>query len=695
MNQTHFSSQDEECRQVLLSTILTILMLTGLTFLTALIISHVSPSTSPADLSQFTEFAAKMVNPETTERMVFQIMLILSPFITLLSYSIVIRFSPSSVFSLFSGSWGYVIVASLMVIWINSWAFCPNYMMYSGLGSFSIILPIITGLILLAYKCSYTVPLRWMDAFIGKRFAITLMIVSGICLLISISYRLFNWKILAMCSEYPLFHYRNPVFHINPVLYYTALAETGNYSTAFGAPQYGFYSLYLKPVFNMFGLTTYSFSFIMTLLYLAGFIAVAVPIFRNLQNIYLKLLLIPTLCAVQGSLGQVSCHWDPYFQYYPIRFLVPALSILMLYLILRTKKGASQLYLAMLSSFILGFSVFWNFDSGITTIIAWLGFFLLFAAVETLKTRVFNNRAIFSFLIVLAMMALGVASATVTLLACDKNGFSFEHMFEVQKTFYMKGVCMLPMPLSLHPWMAVLGVYVAVLALTIPNILRTGLLCSHKRMLAFYIAIIGTGLFSYYQGRSHDMTLPAVIWPAILCCFLGCDWCLTADSIRRRSAIRFLSIPFLILCVALTVRLAWNSPWYLKRIILLHESVATTELNSRTMPVSYTIDWLAGYQNEAPGSVLIIHQAEALFYVESGLYPLSLLPSDQERFCFRRQEADMQKLIQSESIRHLFISPILPNTPEYERLGKTIRSLYKLEETFLLQHWTLKERLSK
>lgn len=684
-------SVDGECRQVLLSSALAIGIITGLTFLTTLIVSSFISSPSLLDLADFPEFTAKLVRPEPTERMVFQLMLVLSPFIAFLSHLIVRRISPSSVSSLFYGSWGYAVVATLMLVWINSWAFLPNYMLSSGLGSFSIILPITSGLLMLAYAYSSAAPLRWIDALIKKRFVPALAIVLGICLPISISYRIFNWKILAMCSEYPLYHYKNPVLHINPVLYYISLAETGNYSTPFGAPQYGFYSLYLKPVFSLLGLTLYSFSFVMTLLYLLGAVAIAVPIFRHMKNIYLKLLLVPALCAIQGSLSQVSDHWDPYYQYYPIRLLVPALSVLMLYLILRTEKQETRLYLVGLSSFGLGFLVFWNLDSGITTIIAWLGFFLLFALVEIVKRQAFINRASALFFLGIAMLAFGVGTAAAILIICNRTSFSFSHMFEVQRIFYLKGVMMLPMPLYLHPWMAVLGAYVATLVLTLPSIFRTGISCSPKRMLAFYIAILGFGLFAYYQGRSHDMAMPAVIWPAILCCFLACDWCLSAPPTERRSAISFLAMPFVILCVSLTLKLLWNSPWYFNRMILLHETVMTTELNSKTMPVSYTIDWLSEYRNEPPGSVFIIHQAESIFYVESGLHPSPLLPSEQERSFFRYQEADTQKILQSGTVKHIFISPILPKTPEYKRICETIRPRYELDKALLLEHWTLKE----
>lgn len=686
MNQSSLNTSETECRQVFLSSALAIVMITGLSFLLAFIISHLLPSSSPSDIPEFTALAASAILPEPTERRTFQIMVLLLPLLALLSYVTVRKFSHLFFSSSEFVRLGYVSISLLMIIWVNSWAFWPNYMLSSGLGSFSIVFPVITGLLLLLYTYGHIAPFQWMDALIKKRFALAFTLVTGVCFFIAISYRIFDWK---LTLKHPIV-----LHHLNPILYYTSLAETGNFSTYLGAPQYGFYSFYLKPVFNLLGLTIYSFSLVMTLLYLLGVVAIAVPFLSLMKSPYLKLLFIPVLCALQGSLRQASLNWEPYFQYYPIRFLVPALSVLMLHLVLRTRKESARVCLAALSSFLLGFLVFWNFDSCIVTVIAWLGFFLLLATIETIRRRALNL-ACSLFFSVLPMLALGILLASILLISCDNTGFSFGRLFDMQKIYYMKGFYMLPMPLLPHPWMAVIGVYVAVLVLALPLTYHTGLRCSPKRMLVLYVAIIGIGLFSYYQGRSHNEVLPSVTWPAIACCFLACDWCMSTDFAKQQSAIRFLVMPFMLLVVSLTVKLAFNSPWYLDRLILLHKELTLSDAKTRTMSAPYVFNWLSEYQNEPPGSVLIIHPAESLLYVESGLHPLPMLPSEQERFFFRWQETYMQRLIQPRTIRHIFISPCLPKTPEYEKLIETIRSHYKFEKAFWLEHWISKEQFSK
>ncbi|MCX6985908.1 MAG: hypothetical protein NT118_14335 [Lentisphaerae bacterium] len=530
-----------------------------------------------------------------------------------------------------------------------------------------------------------------------KRFKYFAIAVIVGCVLIAISFKLFDWKTFMICAVstpyYQMFQMEPCTHHINPVLYYMPLAEAGCHITSLGAPQYGFYAFYLMPIFKLTGLTVFSFSFVMTLFYLLGAVAIITPVFICLKNPYLKLLLVPVLCAVQGALSQVSLRWDPYFQYYPIRFLTPSLAVLFIYLIIRA--GTSGICLTAIFSFILGFLIFWNFDSGITTAVAWLIFFLLFAFVETFKRGGMAHRASCQMLAAAAMLALGACTFMFILIHSDRSGMALDNLFKVQKIFYLSGFSMLPIPRSLHPWMAVLAVYLISLLVTLPSILQAGSKCSCRRQLLFFISVLGTGLFSYYQGRSHDMVLPAVTWPAFLCCFLACDWLFSVDDAKKMNTFRFLALPFMILCISLSLRLALNSQWYLERIALLNYSLTSNELNSKTLPFQCTVKWLAGFKSEPPGSVLIISPAESLFYVESGLRPLRMLPSEQERFILRRQEEEILKLIRSGSVRHLFMTPYWINTPEQNRLMEAIVTNYKREETpstLLLRHWTFKEQ---
>ena len=74
---------------------------------------------------------------------------------------------------------------------------------------------------------------------------------------------------------------------------------------------------------------------------------------------------------------------------------------------------------------------------------------------------------------------------------------------------------MLPLPLGpANPWMSVLGVYL--LGLLIASIGWRRAPRAAGQDLVFYLSVLGWGLFSYYQGRSHILNLITVCWPALL-----------------------------------------------------------------------------------------------------------------------------------------------------------------------------------
>ncbi len=679
---------DNNCRAAVLTSILSIMIISLMSAFFAVLVSNLSKPLIPSEISELTDLSLMGVYyPESFERKVFQIVLLLTPLLVLLS-NIIIRKLPSSWISASAlARWGYGLISLLGLLWINSWAFWPDYMKSMGLGNFSFILPASTLLVIMIFLFAFTTPFRWLDGLVAKKLKIVFCIVLSFSFLVAISFRIFNWKIAAFNLDFDSVH------HTNPVLYYISLAETGYYSTQFGAPQYGFYSFYLKPIFYIIGLNLYSFSLVMTFLYLSSLALLVVPIFSQLRNIYLKLLLIPVLCGLHGLISIATAQWiPPIFQYYPIRFLVPATSVFMLYLIIKANNPNLKICLASIFSFILGFFAYWNFDSNIVTLIAWLCIFLIMSLSETIKNRSIKNHAVSMSIAVIFMMALGIGSVTYILIRSDLNQLAFSKLFETQRIFYMSGFCMLPIPRVLHPWMALAGVYISALAISFPAVLSFGIRTSSKLILALYLSILGIGLFSYYQGRSHDMNLASVSWPAFLCCFLACDWCFSAKSTFNNSIIRFIAVPFVVICVSLTFRIVGNITWYFERIIQFKHLFVETENTPMTDMFLYTADWLSKYRNEPSGSVLILHPAEALFCVESGLHPSALIASDQERFFMRRQEQDLRRLLESGTVKHLFTSTTWSPMSEYQRLLEVVRSNYRLEETSSLDHWVLKSR---
>ena len=76
-----------------------------------------------------------------------------------------------------------------------------------------------------------------------------------------------------------------------------------------------------------------------------------------------------------------------------------------------------------------------------------------------------------------------------------------------------------------------------------------------------FLAILGVGLFAYYQGRSHPFNLNAVIWPAIIMLFLVTDRIVryyNAGLINAWRLILILPALLAIVLATMTIALKWD-----------------------------------------------------------------------------------------------------------------------------------------
>lgn len=90
--------------------------------------------------------------------------------------------------------------------------------------------------------------------------------------------------------------------------------------------------------------------------------------------------------------------------------------------------------------------------------------------------------------------------------------------------FYISGFAMMYMPLF-HPWNMVILMYVFGLFVSIRAVIEGE--NTYNSRIIFLLTILGVGVFSYYQGRSHDHVLPAVAYPATLLAVIFADQLLT------------------------------------------------------------------------------------------------------------------------------------------------------------------------
>jgi hypothetical protein len=214
-----------------------------------------------------------------------------------------------------------------------------------------------------------------------------------------------------------------------------------------------------------------------------------------------------------------SGHDDRYFQYWPLRFFWPAMSVLVFYLASQKKNLISSALMSLVGAI----GILWNLDTGLFIVLAY-GIFLSVKLIVYLLHRrrsiqrdkcpenvVFYGKAI----VMHVCITIFVIVAFFSMLSL-KSGMplKFSWLFDYQKVFYSLGFMMLPMPRRIDPWMSVLGVYLLGLLASLHSWLINP--SRKKADVVFYLSVLGMGLFFYYQGRSHVLNLVSVCWPSVI-----------------------------------------------------------------------------------------------------------------------------------------------------------------------------------
>ncbi len=271
--------------------------------------------------------------------------------------------------------------------------------------------------------------------------------------------------------------------------------------------QYGLYPHFLQPLFALTGLSVPIFTLAMGALSALAFwflYRFLVPASGSRAAALLGFM------AVAASMVPVCEEpYDPFFQFLPIRFVFPAASFWLAWAWCRRPRAALAASMCLLTSA----AVLWNLDTGLVLLGAWLA---LYAAEAALGRR---------YAAALARVALGTASlaavagafATV-MFALHGRWPDFALLLMYPAAFYGKGLSMLPMP-PFGTWIALALVYAVGLAVGIAAVVERRR--SPRALMALYLAVVGCGIFAYYQGRSAPGNLLAVSYPAIALCTMG------------------------------------------------------------------------------------------------------------------------------------------------------------------------------
>ena len=286
-------------------------------------------------------------------------------------------------------------------------------------------------------------------------------------------------------------------------------------------PLYGGYAQFLLPIFRCIGLSVFKFSLVMTTLFaiaLASSTAVVARFVR--QPLVLCFATAAILYTLTNAWSAGKIQFDPYFQYWPVRVFFPAISV-PFFLWAARQTGRAP---AIAVGTFCGMALSWNLDSGIA--VAGATLFTTLAetagrAVRRSSGRVTIWRRVSNIGCLIASLAAVFLGFSWYLQWAAHGVRPLHTTAEYQRLYYEFGFMMMAIPDGLHPWTTVLAVYLLAMMLGMRGFLD-GRYSPFTR-LSVYLGILGAGLFTYYQGRSHDYNLIAAAWPALLLGFLLAD----------------------------------------------------------------------------------------------------------------------------------------------------------------------------
>jgi hypothetical protein len=439
-------------------------------------------------------------------------------------------------------------------------------------------------------------------------------------------------------------------------------------------PQYGCYGEFIAPALKLFGTSTTTITAVFALMQISAMWATLLFAARLLELPATRVGCLVSLVIATGF-NLTWWYFDPYLQYFPLRFFPPAISLL---LVVRYQAAPGGLPAFALGAF-SGFSIWWNFETGLAVVLS-LAFFIAagnFTAYpwrdrsKMLKATV--RLLLFAFG---AAASVGIFSAYLWLKA--SSPLNFANFFLFQKVFYLTGFAMIPIPAFPDYW--------AVHAAIIFCVLLYATLWSafgspdrdKKLELAAYLAILGAGLFVYYSGRSHPLVLRLVAWPSVILFFFMLERC-SLDISK--------SVDRVVVRAVTALAIVLPTVFFLQALPQLGTLAGLYYHNPPKDPaVAEDVAFIASHIGpHEPAAIVAVNQAT--LYGETGAKPALEGPSVAEMI--RREDLALQTEM---LIRHgpekLFIGTKLYRAAEDSLLGTSIPVDLKLIGTaYAFSRW--------
>ena len=261
---------------------------------------------------------------------------------------------------------------------------------------------------------------------------------------------------------------------------------------------YGLYPHFLAPIFLITGLDVFKFSIVISLLLCLSFGFLLVFLLRNVNNKIIAYLGFTTVLFIGYIYGKIAT-WDYYFQYHPMRYMFPML-LLMLSAFYYDKRKKWLYYLTFL---LCSLSILWNPDTGVVVFISWL-FFICYLELEKSDWKRIILSIVRHFINAAAAILITFTLFSLCIRIFYGSFPDIIKMFSTISVYSGLGFNQLPMPL-LNPWNIVILAYIIGFLYAITSFVNKKI--DKRSAVIFIVSLVGTGTFTYYEGRSHNWNL--------------------------------------------------------------------------------------------------------------------------------------------------------------------------------------------
>ncbi len=267
---------------------------------------------------------------------------------------------------------------------------------------------------------------------------------------------------------------------------------------------YGLYPYFLNFIFKITGLSVLKCSIAFCVLIALSFLFILLFL-KNTVDHKLVILLGFTSVVFLPNLSKqlldlkIYGQTMPYYAYLPIRYIFPCLLFFLSALYIKNNSK----YLYILSSIICSLALLWNFETGAVTTLSWM-LLNFYSELEQKKAGAFLKNILMHTIKIFLVMIVTILLFYLTIFIFYGRILNLGSLLYALKIFSKYYFGMLPMPL-LHPWNIVVLAYIVGIGVSVRAVLEKNMTPWSKYV--FLVTIMGTGMFSYYQGRSHDWGL--------------------------------------------------------------------------------------------------------------------------------------------------------------------------------------------